>query len=129
MTAAAHEAALDGRVIMLVEDEFFQAADLARALSEAGARLVGPLPTLDAALAALENGVSVDVAVLDINLRGQMVYPVAQMLERRGIPFLFATGYDRSVLPTSLQDVQVLEKPYQVQNLVAAVAELCRTGR
>ena len=74
MTAAPHQpGSLSGRSVLVVEDEFFQAKDLAQALANAGARLVGPFPSLKTAMEALEEEPSVDVAVLDINLRGRAV--------------------------------------------------------
>jgi len=126
MTAALYQATLKGRAILLIEDEFFQAEDLARALSEASAQPVGPFPSMETAAGALSGrGVPVDAAILDINLRGRMAWPIAEMLAQQGIPFLFATGYDKGFLLEAYRSVQVLEKPFRIEGLLSAVAGLC----
>lgn len=126
MTAAAHPlAGLKGRSIMVVEDEFFQAKDLSHALEDAGARLVGPFPSLNAAMDALKERPKVDAAVLDINLRGRAVYEVADLLAEQGIPFLFATGYDADLVPADHKERPVYTKPFRIESLLTAVAELC----
>lgn len=124
----AAQAALRGSAIMVVEDEYFQAEDLALALSEAGARLVGPFPTVEVALAALAQEDRIDAAVLDVNLRGAAVSPVAEALVARGIPFLFATGYDREMIPTPFHHATICEKPFDSETLIDAVAGLCLRG-
>lgn len=126
MTAAAPPLdALQGRRILVVEDEFFQAKDLASALTAAGARLAGPVPSLHDAVELLDKGDIIDAAVLDINLRGRMVYEVADLLASRDIPFLFATGYDPELLPDAYRERQIYEKPFRMEHLLAAVAGLC----
>lgn len=125
MTHGAQPAALDGKAILVVEDEFFQAQDLADALTRAGARLVGPFPSLSAAVEALEAGVRVDAAVLDINLRGRVVYGVADALAARGIPFLFATGYDPAFLAPAHQGRPVCRKPVALPKMLGVLAGLC----
>ena len=102
---------LTGRRILVVEDEFFIADDIARALTSLGAEVVGPAADLKGAKALLSEG-SIDWAVLDINLQGEMVYPVAQALQERSIPFIFATGYDRASIPSGFADVPHWEKPF-----------------
>ena len=126
MTAAASPlAALKGCRILIVEDEFFQAKDLARALSDAGALIVGLVPSFRDAVKALDGNDSVDAAVLDINLRGRTVYEVADLLASRGIPFLFATGYDPELVPEPHKGRQIYEKPFRMDSLLAGVASLC----
>ena len=125
MTATPPLAALKGCRVLVVEDEFFQAKDLARALSEAGAVPVGPVPSFRDAVEALERNDVIDAAVLDINLRGQMAYEVADVLASRGIPFLFATGYDPELLPEAHRDRPIYEKPFRMDYLLAGVARLC----
>jgi DNA-binding NtrC family response regulator len=119
------QTSLRGRAIMVVEDEFLQAEDLSQALSGAGASLIGPFATVDAALAGLADGERIDAAVLDVNLRGVAVSPLMEALAARGIPFLFATGYDRTALPAAWRDVPIFEKPFNVRKLVEALAALC----
>ena len=119
---------LAGRTILVVEDEYFQAEDMAQALAQAGARLVGPYPAVSAAIEALQSDLVIDAAVLDVNLRGQNVFPLAEVLARRGIPFVFATGYDRGVLPQDYRQAWVLEKPFEVRQLIAGLADICEGG-
>jgi CheY-like chemotaxis protein len=106
--------------ILVVEDEYFLADDVARALSEAGASVVGPVPTAEEAVDLLKAG-AIDFALLDINLRGQRVYQVADELLRRQIPFMFATGYDQSQIPEPYRGVPRLEKPFSVSQLIATI--------
>jgi len=114
---------------MVVEDEFFQADDLAAALGRAGARLVGPFATVEAALAALERGEHVDAAILDTNLRGAAVTPVIAALSQRAIPYALATGYDRDMLPADWREAPVFQKPFEISVLLDAIAELCCRSR
>ena len=93
------EASLAGRHILVVEDEYFIAAELSRSLEDMGAIVVGPVATSDKAIAIVETaGARIDGAVLDINLEGMPAYVVAETLARRAIPFVFATGYDAAAI-------------------------------
>lgn len=108
--------------ILVIEDEYFLADDIARALTEAGARVLGPVPTAKDAVGLLE-AESVDFALLDINLRGERVFRVADELWRRHIPFMFATGYDQSQIPEPYRAVPRLEKPFSVSQLITTIDE------
>ncbi|WP_333683707.1 response regulator [Pontibaca methylaminivorans] len=119
---------LAGKTILVVEDEYFQAEDLEQALVKAGARLAGPCPSVAAGRIALEDGGPVDAAVLDINLGGEDVYALAEILNSREIPFLFATGYDRASLPRSYRGIPVLEKPFGIEQLLDVLVGLCERG-
>ena len=103
-------APLDGLRILIVEDQFLIAGDLSRAVTALGATVVGPCPTVETAQAMLA-GRPVDFAVLDLNLRGDQVFPVAEELKRRAIPFAFATGYEAWVIPPEFQERPLLHKP------------------
>ena len=118
---------LAGKTILVVEDEYFQAEDLEQALVKAGARLAGPCPSVAAGRIALD-GEPIDAAVLDINLGGEDVYALAEILDTRKIPFLFATGYDRASLPRSYRGIPVLEKPFGIEQLLDALVGLCESG-
>jgi CheY-like chemotaxis protein len=111
---------LSGRRVLVVEDEFFLADDMAHALRALGAEVSGPVPTSDQALALLA-AEPIDAAVLDMNLKGRMVFPVADALRERGIPFVFATGYDQSAVPAAYQDVPRWEKPFDPHKLSRAL--------
>ena len=102
---------LKGLAVLIVEDEFYLADDLASALSAAGARVLGPFGRLEDAGRLIESGQVVDLAILDIDLFGDRVFPVADLLRARNAPFLFTTGYDPEVIPERFVDVPRLEKP------------------
>ena len=104
--------ALRGRRLLVVEDEYLIAASLARGLEGRGAEVVGPAGSVRDALALVEAaGGRLDGAVLDINLRDERVYPVADALVARGVPFIFLTGYDARVIPDAYAGVPRCEKP------------------
>lgn len=98
------------RRILVVEDEYIIAVDLADALAESGIEVVGPVGNVARALAVIEVE-PLDGAILDINLAGDAVYPVADALRARFIPFVFATGYDRSAIASGYETVPRCEKP------------------
>lgn len=120
MESASQDISLAPRRVLVVEDEYFLADDMARALRSLGAEVVGPVATCDRAIAALGAG-PVDAAVLDINLRGQMVFPLADLLIARSVPFVFATGYDRAAVPAAYQHVPRWEKPFDADALARAL--------
>jgi CheY-like chemotaxis protein len=117
MASSTANASLAHRRILVVEDEYFLADDMAHSLQKLGAEVVGPVPTRDKALALLSSGERVDAAVLDINLRGETVFPVAETLIRQGVPFVFATGYDQSAVPAAYKEVPRWEKPFRPDEL------------
>ena len=107
--------------VLVVEDEFYIADEMALALQKLGAEVVGPVQTKDRALALLASEERIDAAVLDINLKGQAVYPVADALMERGVPFVFATGYDRASVPPEYQRVPLWPKPFDPKALAQAL--------
>ncbi|HVG48881.1 MAG TPA: response regulator [Rubellimicrobium sp.] len=102
------------RRVLVVEDEYLLAEDLRRGLEDAGAEVLGPVPSVADALALLATEAPPDAAILDVNLGGEMVFPVADVLRERGVPFMFATGYDQWSLPQAYTDVPRCEKPFDV---------------
>jgi CheY-like chemotaxis protein len=102
---------LAGRRILVVEDEYVLAADVAQALEELGAVVVGPAATAERALALVAGEDRLDGAVLDIDLGGERAYSVADALVARGVPFVFATGYDHWVVPAAHAQAPRCEKP------------------
>lgn len=114
---------LEGLLILLVEDEYAVAADVAWWLEDSGAEVVGPAPTIADALALVDaHGATLDRAILDVNLRGEKVFPVADALMRFAVPFVFSTGYEDAMLPRAYADVQRLTKPLDHIALLAALA-------
>lgn len=102
--------------ILVVEDEYLLADALADALTNLGAQVVGPIGQLVEAMALIET-TPIDGAVLDINLRGETVFPLADALMVRGVPFVFATGYGHENIPAVYKDVPILSKPVDVRQL------------
>ncbi|HEX4765223.1 MAG TPA: response regulator [Lichenihabitans sp.] len=115
--------ALEGRRILVVEDEFMIAETLSDILEEAGATVVGPIGWADKALAFLQSADSaLDGAVLDINLHGQDSYPIADALLDHEVRFVFVTGYDGRALEPAYRDHPRCEKPLQPQAIIAALS-------
>lgn len=113
---------LHGARILIVEDAVLLALELETGLQEAGAVVVGPAYELEEAMALLDQ--KIDAAVLDANLNGQSVTPVAEALAARGVPFLFATGYGGAAGAPAGFDAPIIRKPYDVTQVAAAVADL-----
>jgi DNA-binding response OmpR family regulator len=124
MTMERAAAPLAGLHVLVVEDNYFIATEMCRALRAAGAEIVGPARDLETGMAAIRDE-RIDCAVLDINLHGLMAFQLATQLRARGIPAIFATGYDASVLPDELADAILLEKPVDMTTLCRAIATSC----
>lgn len=118
------ERPLSGRRILAVEDEYFLADELDRELKAAGAVVLGPVPSVAAALEALASDRTPDAAVLDVNLGGQMAHPVADALLARNVPFVFMTGYDLATLPERFAGVPRLEKPIDTRVILSELGRL-----
>lgn len=115
---------LSGKVILLVEDEAMLAMELQFALEDAGAEVVGPALTLGSALSLVAQEGDIDGAILDVDIGGVDVFPVAQALELRGVPFVFHTGHgERVQLNTMFPAAPVITKPVPSDKLIVA---LCR---
>jgi DNA-binding response OmpR family regulator len=114
---------LSGQRVLIVEDEFLIASYLEDALREVGAEIVGPATTLQEAL-LLVSTKGPDCAVLDINLNGDMVFPVANELAERGVPFVFLTGYTAEFIPARYVKVPRYEKPFKHTVLIQALSRL-----
>jgi CheY-like chemotaxis protein len=118
------ERTLEDRCILVVEDEYFLADDLRELLADAGAEVLGPVASIAEANKLIASGAPIDAAVLDVNLSGQAVFPVADALQARNVPFVFTTGYDRWTLPDRFIAVPRLEKPLTGANLLTVIAPL-----
>ena len=106
-----YDSSLTGRRVLVVEDDYIVAQDLLEELLRCGAEVMGPVPSVAEALDLLQSCPSVYMAILDIGLGGELVYPVADALRARGVPFIFATGCDPSGIPPAYADVTLAEKP------------------
>ena len=111
---------LSGKSILLVEDEFLLAIQLDEILQSLGGTVRGPFGKLDDAREAARRG-DFNLAILDINLSGTMVYPLADDLRDRGVPFVFLSGYSGSNLPERFRAVTRLNKPCDPDMLIAAL--------
>lgn len=111
------EPSLRGRRILVVEDEYMLADELRTELSDAGAQVLGPVGSLGDAIALIEAEPHIDGAVLDVNLHGEQAYPAADLLVGRGIPFVFATGYDAAAMPDRFAHVVRCEKPVSMAKI------------
>jgi len=120
--AVGDPAVLVGCKVLVVEDEYIIGQETAETLRSAGCSVRGPVGTMQEALriAASE---ALDVAVLDINLNGQMVWPVAHALTARAIPFIFTTGYSTTIrIPPELDQAPRAEKPVEPAQMVTTLA-------
>ena len=121
--AAAEHNRLTGKRILIVEDEYWLASEIAGALKDEGAEIVGPVSTLEAAQRLLASH-KPDCAVLDVNLRGRMAFPIADQLQEAEVPFAIASGYEMQSLPESLARVPYLRKPFDPSALRNLLPEL-----
>jgi len=117
---------LTGTRVLLIEDEMLVAMLLEESLAELGCEVVGPVARLEAAREAIEHE-RFDCALLDINLHGRPAYPLADLLDARGVPFGFVTGYDTARLGPGVGRHPVLAKPFNVRQLRSLLAGLART--
>jgi CRP-like cAMP-binding protein len=116
------------RRVLVVEDDFFIASDLASALRGMGAEVVGPAPNRNAAIELIDKQ-PVNAAVLDICLDGDSVYPLASELRTRGINFVFATGYSDTVIPAEFRGIPCFEKPMRPLDLARSVLDNASANR
>jgi DNA-binding response OmpR family regulator len=110
------------RRVLVVEDEMMIAMMIEDLLAEIGCEVIGPANRIDAALALVDS--DIDVALLDVNLAGQVVYPVADRLRARGVPVIFLTGYGNVGVDPRYRDCPVLTKPFELTGLQAALAKV-----
>ena len=117
-------ASLRGRRVLVVEDEYLLAEDLREVLEHHGAKVLGPVATVAEGLALIQREPAPDLAIVDINLQGEWVYPLADVLRARGLPFLFATGYDAQAIPAAYAEVPRAEKPVDLGSIALALRGL-----
>lgn len=111
---------LSEKRVLLVEDEALVAMATQLMLEDFGVIVLGPATTIDEAIDVIETE-EIDLAVLDINLKGTPSYPIADELTSKSIPFLFVTGYDK---PDQHKDAPVLNKPIREARLEAMIAKM-----
>jgi DNA-binding NtrC family response regulator len=114
-----------GRRVLMVEDEMIVAWLLEDMLTDLGCAVVGPAARVNQALTMIETE-AIDVAVLDVNLNGEMSYPIADALAARGVPFVFVTGYDKDRILDVYRRCPILQKPFHRSELSDTLAKLLR---
>jgi CheY-like chemotaxis protein len=111
------------RRILIVEDSPVVAPFTADLLRELGYEVVGPAPNMAVARELTENE-DFDAAVMDVHIRGERVFPLCELLEAKGVPFLLTSGYADWQTPEKWQDRPRLQKPYTIDQMQHALAEL-----
>jgi len=113
--------------ILIVEDEFLVALELAAVLTDAQFDVLQPAPTIDAALQMIGRE-AIDAAILDCNIGGRDVTEVAESLAQRRIPFIFVTGYGPECLPLPFRNTLHISKPFDEKRLVACLRAMLHDG-
>lgn len=101
-----------GRRVLIVEDESLVAMLLETILSDMGCDVIGPEANVDDGLRIASGTGELDAALLDVNVAGQEVFPVAEALKARGVPFVFSTGYGEAGLPEHWRGNPTVQKPF-----------------
>ena len=114
-----------GLRVLVIEDEIMVALLLEEVLADLGHAVIGPISRLDKAMDVARQE-AIDAAILDINLNGSEIYPVADALAARDIPFAFCSGYGRPALPAAYRDRPILRKPFRRQQLQELLTALDR---
>lgn len=123
MSRAEDRAGLAGRRILLVEDSPVVAPFTADLLDDLGCVVVGPAPNMAIARELVEAG-EYDAALMDVHIRGERVFNLCEILDARGVPFVFTSGYAGWQLPDKWQDRPRLQKPYTVEQVERALSAL-----
>jgi DNA-binding response OmpR family regulator len=111
--------------VLLVEDEVMIRMMVADMLGEIGYVIAGEAGDIDEAVRLVQT-TEFDIAILDVNVNGRVISPVAEAVTLRGRPFLFATGYGSSGLPEKYRDIPTLQKPFQMATLQRAIEDALR---
>jgi CheY-like chemotaxis protein len=109
---------LAGLRVLIVEDEMLVSLLVEDTLSDCECIVIGPASTVKEALRIVETE-RPDAAVMDVNIGGEKAYPVAEALDRQGIPFLFVSGYGQSAVPADRPDWRVCPKPFRSEDMVS----------
>ena len=118
---------LMGRRVLVVEDEYFLADDIVRALTTLGACIVGPFGDLDEATEVVNRDVAIDAAIVDINLRNEVAFPLVRVLRSRKVPLVLTSGYDRSSIEPEFQDVRLWGKPLDIKSLARELTSMIKS--
>jgi CheY-like chemotaxis protein len=117
-------ARIQGRRILIVEDEPLVAMMMTQLIKDLHGSVVGPYATIRDAAASLET--APDAALLDVNIGNDLAYPIAEELDRLGVPVVFVTGYQASSIDPRFAAAPVLTKPIEPDELAGALASVLR---
>lgn len=117
-----------GERILVVEDDYLVVSDIVQDLEAAGAEVIGPVPSVQMGIQKVLTTPGIHAALLDINLQGSKVFPLADMLQERRIPIVFASAYDRSTIPSRHAASKLLSKPFQFADVLGALKSNTSTG-
>jgi DNA-binding response OmpR family regulator len=109
--------------VLIVEDEAMIALSIEDTLSDLGYAIVGIAPRLEIGM-RMAREEAIDFAILDLNLNGEVSFPIARVLRERGVPFLFASGFGAESVELEFQGAPVIRKPFDVGALTAAIDTL-----
>lgn len=120
---------LAGVRVLVVEDNHMVAASLVEALNYAGATVVGTIANREDAIDFVEvRHQEIDIAMLDVDLSGVMSYPIADMLGRYDVPFIFTTGYDNTSMDAAYRDFPLCMKPFSFDSIVSTIRGVLGSG-
>lgn len=113
----------DARRVLIVEDNVLIAMDMAAMMGELDCAVIGPVSNVASGLEAVRQS-EIDAAVLDVNLGDERIWPVAELLDDRGIPFVLTTGYDGAEIPRRFADRPLVQKPVAADDLRRALSRI-----
>lgn len=113
---------LSGKSVLMVEDEYLIADALCSAFEMEDIRVVGPFSNIASAMEALDRGAQADAAILDVNLNGERVYPLADRLMADDVPIILTTGYDSDAIPRGYEYLRRLQKPVHLHELFGCLS-------
>ena len=119
---------LSGRRVLLGEDEALVAMLLEAVLEDMGCVPVGPVATVEEGMALVADGAPLDAALLDVNVAGQLVFPIAEALKARGVPFVFSTGYGAAGLSEAWRGHPTVQKPFTEATVRNALMQAMGVG-
>ena len=126
--ASMAQAGLQGRRILVAEDEYMIAEEISEVLGEAGAEVLGPVASVSNAMHLITADHRIHGALLDVNLGNEAIWPVVDTLLARGVPLVLATGYDASAIPQIYLHLPRCEKPASGQDLARVLAQIVTPG-
>ena len=118
------EPLLRNRRVLVAEDEYMLAEEMREGLEGDGAVVLGPAATVDQTLYLIAAEAEIDVAVLDVNLRGKTIYPAVDVLIERGVPLVLTTGYGQKNIPERFHHLPRCDKPVDMKLVARAVGRV-----